>query len=123
MRTVRLAREGNRAQRHVNIRATPVSGLGSRDNPPGVPRPPAIRTEGSNLTRYIMENRSLVAEGEGLEPSVPYRVHGLAIRCITALPSLHKETPQPVGQRCTARTGGCQCQGLVGDGPGAGCGR
>jgi hypothetical protein len=30
----------------------------------------------------------LMAEEEGLEPSEPYRVHGLAIRCITTLPPL-----------------------------------
>ncbi len=29
-----------------------------------------------------------MAEGGGIEPPTPYRVYGLAIRCITALPSL-----------------------------------
>ena len=31
---------------------------------------------------------NLLAEGGGIEPPTPYRVYGLAIRCITALPSL-----------------------------------
>lgn len=34
-----------------------------------------------------------MAEGGGIEPPTPYRVYGLAIRCITALPSLRNLAP------------------------------
>ena len=39
-------------------------------------------------TGYVIGERRSVAEGGGIEPPTPYRVYGLAIRCITALPSL-----------------------------------
>ncbi len=43
-----------------------------------------------------------MAEGGGLEPPVRFRVHGLAIRCITALPSLRTARPGMLRglQRC-----------------------
>ncbi len=39
-----------------------------------------------NVHREFAQER--MAEGGGLEPPLPYRVDGLAIRCITTLPSL-----------------------------------
>ncbi len=37
-----------------------------------------------------MRQERIVAEGLGFEPRKPYRVYGLAIRCITTLPSLRR---------------------------------
>ena len=48
------------------------------------------------LLFQIQQNRfnrsGLVAESTGLEPVHPYRDDGLAIRCITTLPTLHRGT-------------------------------
>lgn len=55
-------------------------------------RPTFRRCSGCSDQRFFLGANPLksLAEGGGFEPPVPYRVHGLAIRCITALPSLQQ---------------------------------
>lgn len=78
----------------MNIRTTGVSGSGSPGNPPETPRNAGNRAESTKLFRRLRGNKEKVAEGEGIEPSVRFHVHRLAICCITALPSLRKK-PAP----------------------------
>ncbi len=59
---------------------------------------------------------NLLAEGGGIEPPTPYRVYGLAIRCITALPSLRivcrPRRPQRrlPGRLLECGDSACQCE-------------
>ena len=70
-RTVETAARENGRRGRGDIRVSGVSGSVHYSHTPGGPRNVGARAESSNLLEEMNENKDLVADREGFEPSVP----------------------------------------------------